>query len=303
MLKTAKSKKFRIAALSLAILIVLSCIMWKATEANAKEISIDHANITGYNLFGSNKAVSGNVVLAGSEEEPVDMSVFIKSSKNSYTYNNIKWTHNGSGWVSDATMLYEGAGTTQQIAAFYPYQSNVTDGLLIDMSNTLDQSRVTPTDYLYSAYTQMSGRSVALTMKHACTKLIVDPRFGSEVNGDTIAKIEVQNMHRKASMELDGLSLAYPDGATGNTFTYTLYKNTDGNYEALVIPFACTSFPVVITMTSGRVFTTTVSTVNGELAMGTCYTISLQIGQDEVIGANITVDPWIDVDAGDLVTE
>ena len=84
-------------------------------------------------------------------------------------------------------------------------------------------------------------------------------------------------------------------------------NKVNGNYEVLVIPMpSCQSFPMVITMSSGRVFKATISldNVESKLAGGTQYTIKLQIGQDEVTLGEITADSWgTPVDGGLLETE
>ena len=88
---------------------------------------------------------------------------------------------------------------------------------------------------------------------------------------------------------------------TGTTaFTMT-------NNEVLVVPMEeCLSFPIVITMESGRVFSANISLANvdNKLEGGTQYTITLQIGHDTVTIGDISAASWgIPVVGGDLETE
>ena len=82
---------------------------------------------------------------------------------------------------------------------------------------------------------------------------------------------------------------------------------TMANNEVLVVPMEeCQSFPIVITMSSGRVFSANISLANvdNKLEGGTQYTIKLQIGLDTVTIGDISAASWrTPVEGGDLETE
>jgi hypothetical protein len=140
-------------------------------------------------------------------------------------------------------------------------------------------------------------------MSHALTKLVLQPTFGNEVTDQTIASVEVGGMYASGTLNIKENSWSDQGEATA---TLSMNK-VNGNYEVLVIPMpSCQSFPMVITMSSGRVFKATISldNVDNKLEGGTQYTIKLQIGQDEVTLGEITADSWgVPVDGGDLETE
>ena len=134
-------------------------------------------------------------------------------------------------------------------------------------------------------------------MSHALAKLVLNPTLGTEVTGDNIATVEVQNMYTQGTLNVEVNNWTNCTGTTAFTMT---------NNEVLVVPMeGCESFPIVITMESGRVFSANISLANvdNKLEGGTQYTIKLQIGQDKVTLGGVTADSWgVPVDGGDLET-
>ena len=227
--------------------------------------------------------------LIGRMEEPVAMSVWVEGSGDKYNANNVEWIHHGAYWYSNSTVLYEGENK-QKICALSPYVDGASaDGVTITADGV--------TDYLVASQTSITSNPVNICMSHALTKLVLNPTLGTEVAGESIAKVEVKNMYVSGTLNIKENSWTNCIGTTAFTMT---------NNEVLVVPMEeCESFPIVITMESGRVFKTTISLaqVNNELASGTQYNINLQIGQDVVTLGGITAASWgTPVDGGELET-
>ena len=227
--------------------------------------------------------------LVGSVDENVSISVWVEGSADKYNANNVEWVHNGTDWYSNSTMLYEGENK-QKICALSPYVENASaDGVTITADGV--------TDYLVASQTLITSNPVNINMSHALAKLVLNPTLGTEVTGDNIATVEVQNMYTQGTLNVEVNNWTNCTGTTAFTMT---------NNEVLVVPMEeCESFPIVITMESGRVFKATISLaqVNNELASGTQYNINLQIGQDVVTLGGITAASWgTPVDGGDLET-
>ena len=227
--------------------------------------------------------------LIGSMDEPVSISVWVEGSADKYNANNVEWIHHGAYWYSNSTVLYEGENK-QKICALSPYVDGASaDGVTITADGV--------TDYLVASQTSITSNPVNICMSHALTKLVLNPTLGTEVAGESIAKVEVKNMYVSGTLNIKENSWTNCTGTTAFTMT---------NNEVLVVPMEeCESFPIVITMESGRVFKTTISLaqVNNELASGTQYNINLQIGQDVVTLGGITADSWgTPVDGGELET-
>ena len=287
MMKTLKTKQFKITAFVLAVVLTLSCVMWNTTKVHAQELEINNTNVQ---TFAGSRAIE-NGKLVGAADAPAEIGIFITDgSADKYNATNVKWTHDGTSWTADSSILFEGADSNQKISAYYPYAENVTAG-----SVTVTASE--QTDWLVAPATDLTSSNVNLNMTHALTKLVINPStFGSEVDNTSIAKIEVGGMY--ASGDLNIADNSWSNLSSPNA---TLEMK---NNELLVIPMAsCTSFDVVITMEDNRVFTTTVTCPDGKLEAGTQYNIKLKIGQDVVVLGGITATPWgAPVDGGKLET-
>ena len=243
----------------------------------------------GVNELSTRVIIEGQLI--GSVDENVSISVWVEGSAEKYNANNVEWYHNGANWYSNSTVLYEGEDK-QVICALSPYVSGASaDGVTITADGV--------TDYLIATSKLVTSNKVSLLMQHALTKLVLVPTLGTEVADDEIAKVEVQNMYASGTLNIEENWWSNQGEATA-TLTMT-------NHEVLVIPMEeCESFPIVITMNSGRVFKATISldNVESELAGGTQYTITLRVGQDTVIIGGITADSWgTPISGGNLETK
>jgi hypothetical protein len=228
--------------------------------------------------------------LVGSVDENVSISVWVEGSADKYNANNVEWVHDGTNWYSNSTVLYEGENK-QKICALSPYVDGASaEGVTITADGV--------TDYLVASQTSITSNPVNICMSHALAKLVLNPTLGTEVTGDNIATVEVQNMYTQGTLNVEENNWTNCTGTTAFTMT---------NNEVLVVPMEeCQSFPIVITMSSGRVFSTNISLANvdNKLEGGTQYTIKLQIGHDTVTIGDISAASWgTPVEGGDLETE
>jgi hypothetical protein len=187
-------------------------------------------------------------------------------------------------------VLYEGENK-QKICALSPYVDGASaEGVTITADGT--------TDYLVASQTLITSNPVNIIMSHALAKLVLNPTLGTEVTGDNIATVEVQNMYTQGTLNVEVNNWTNCTGTTAFTMT---------NNEVLVVPMeGCESFPIVITMESGRVFSANISLANvdNKLEGGTQYTIKLQIGHDTVTIGDISAASWgTPISGGNLETE
>ena len=282
--------KTKIFAMAIAALALAAC------DKNNDDFTVDNLKDTPLTIASAGVAelttrAINNGLLEGTPEADATMSVWITGSDDKYSAENMKWSHNGASWSSNTTVLYEGYDN-QEICALSPYVSGASaDGVTITADGV--------TDYLIATSKIVTSNSVSLTMTHALTKLVLVPTLGTEVADDEIAKVEVQNMYASGTLNIEENSWSNQGEATA---TLTMANN-----EVLVIPMEeCESFPIVVTMNSGRVFKATISldNVESELAAGTQYTITLRVGQDTVIIGGITADSWgTPISGGNLETK
>ena len=296
MIKTIKTKQFKITALVLALVLTVSCVMMNATKAHALEIT--GANTEGYTVLGGGTLADGKLT-------KTSIGVYVTDgSADKYNGENIQWTHDGSDWNSDTDVLYEGANSQQKISAYYPYIENYTSGgVTFDLTAEQSVDTMKADDLLYAAATKLSNARTDINFTHLMTKLNVSvTSLGSEIeDGDEINKVEISGLAETATFYPEDGTLTAGTERNGSTVAY----DNGTAYEALVFPAACSSVTVKVTMNSGKVFTTTVDLagINNELAAGTQYNISLQVGQDKVTIGSITASPWGYATGGVLETE
>ena len=296
MIKTIKTKQFKITAFVLALVLTVSCVLWNTTKAHALEIT--GANMEGYTILGGGTLADGKLTNAS-------IGVYVTGgSADKYNGTNIQWTHDGSGWDSETDVLYEGANSQQKISAYYPYIENYTSGgVTFDLTAEQSTDTMKVDDLLYAAATELSKARTAINFTHLMTKLNVEvTSLGSEVeDGDEINKVEISDLAKAATFYPENGTLTADNELTGSTVAH----NNGTTYEALVFPTACSTVTVKVTMNSGKVFTTTVdlATVDNQLESGVQYNIKLQVGQDKVTIGGITAMPWGYADGGVLETE
>ena len=229
--------------------------------------------------------------LVGSVDENVSIGVWVEGSADKYNANNVEWVHNGTDWWSNSTVLYEGENK-QKICALSPYVDGTSaEGVTITADGT--------TDYLVASQTLITSNPVNICMSHALAKLVLNPTLGTELEGETITEVKVVNMYASGTLNVSDNSWSN----LGEAESSLVMRNN----EILVIPMeGCESFPIVITMESGRVFSANISLANvdNKLEGGTQYTIKLQIGHDTVTIGDINAASWgTPVVGGDLETE
>ena len=280
--------KTKIFAMAIAALALVACDNENPIADPLKDTPLTIAS-AGVAELTTRAIINGQ--LEGRMEEPVVMSVWVEGSGEKYNANNVEWIHHGTNWYSNSTVLYEGKNQ-QKICALYPYREGATEDGKIAI-NATEQA-----DYLIATQNLIDENPIHLTMRHAFAKLSLMPTFGTEAGGLEIVSIEVKNMYASGTLNIKEDTWTYPGEATA-TLAMT-------NHEVLVIPMeVCESFPIVITMSEGRVFKATISLadVDNELKSNSQYNISLQIGQDKVTVGNITAAPWVTENGGDLETE
>ena len=281
--------KTKIFAMAIAALALAAC------DKNNDDFTVDNLKDTPLTIASAGVAelttraiTEGQLV--GSVDENVSISVWVEGSAEKYNANNVEWIHHGTNWYSNSTMLYEGENK-QKICALSPYVDGASaEGVTITADGT--------TDYLVASQTLITSNPVNICMSHALAKLVLNPTLGTEVTGDNIASVEVQNMYTQGTLNVEENNWTNCTGTTAFTMT---------NNEILVVPMEeCQSFPIVITMSSGRVFRANISLANvdNKLEGGTQYTIKLQIGHDPMTIGDISAASWgTPVVGGDLETE
>ena len=226
------------------------------------------------------------------------MGVFVTSTSGGrYEGSNIKWTYN-NGWNLDAAtvVLYENDGTKQQIGAYYPYTSDLTDEgkFAIDLPEVFG-SDYEDYDYLYANYAALNNNPATIAMNHLLSKVTVSiSTMGTEISSDAVHSISLFNVPRTASWEVPTSTLSGFGTANETTTLYANDTNDDqkvDNYVGYTLPHAATTLGIRVTMDSGRSFVAQAPIADG-LASGNHYLISMKLGKDAVTVGNITIGDW-----------
>lgn len=261
-------------------------------QGNQKDAPLDIASAGVANLNTRATIDSNDNLVEGS------MGVFVTStSSGRYEGSNIKWTYN-NGWNIDAAtvVLYENDDTKQQIGAYYPYTSDLTDEgkFAIELPEQFG-SDYEDYDCLYSDYVSVSTNPMNIQMNHLLSKVTVSiSTMGTEISSDAVQSISLFNVPRTASWEVPTSTLSGFGTANETTTLYANDTNDDqkvDNYVGYALPHAATTLGIRVTMDSGRSFVAQAPIADG-LASGNHYLISMKLGKDAVTVGNITIGDW-----------
>ena len=310
MMKTLKTKQFKITAFVLAVVLTLSCVFWNSTKVHALEI--DGANVQTFNLDGSSTSsalTSGSFSLffnCGTDDD----SKFVADCEK-WTYTDGKWQFDKTGTDTEQ-LLWKGGNAEVKWIAAYPYRghqySHVANDIIGGMEEKVpadqtDKAKWSEFDVLWASGTTTDG-SLDINFKHLYTKFSVNLTYGTEVaDGVTVKSVTIGGTYivrhfnyatatwGETMLDITDINALGLDTAT---------NGYDATYEALIIPQ--TAAPkITIEMSDGRIFATTLT--EQEFVSGTQYNIKLKIGQDVVVLGGITATPWgAPVDGGTLET-
>ena len=310
MMKTLKTKQFKITALVLAVVLTLSCVFWNSTKVHALEI--DGANVQTFNLDGSSTSsalTSGSFSLffnCGTDDD----SKFVADCEK-WTYTDGKWQFDKTGTDTEQ-LLWKGGNAEVKWIAAYPYRghqySHVANDIIGGMEEEVpadqtDKAKWSEFDVLWASGTTTDG-SLDINFKHLYTKFSVNLTYGTEVaDGVTVKSVTIGGTYivRNFNYASQTWGIALSDITDINALGLdTATNGYDATYEALIIPQ--TAAPkITIEMSDGRIFATTLT--EQEFVSGTQYNIKLKIGQDVVVLGGVTATPWgAPVDGGTLET-
>ena len=309
MIKTLKTKQFKITAFVLAVVFTLSCVFWNSTKVHALEI--DGANVQTFNLGGSSTSsalTSGSFSLffnCGTDDD----SKFVADCEK-WTYTDGKWQFDKTGTDTEQ-LLWKGGNAEVKWIATYPYHddkynyiTNEAGGMDEKVpADQTDKAKWSEFDVLWASGTTTDG-SLDINFKHLYTKFSVNLTYGTEVaDGVTVKSVTIGGTYivRNFNYASQTWGIALSDITDINALGLdTATNGYDATYEALIIPQ--TAAPkITIEMSDGRIFATTLT--EQEFVSGTQYNIKLKIGQDVVVLGGITATPWgAPVDGGTLET-
>ena len=227
-----------------------------------------------------------------------------------YLCNNAQFTYN-NGWSCGTTYYWAADNATIDYVAYHPYQSSISGNFISwDVTNQSSGNL----DLLYENATGVANNdnhSIAITLGHVCSKLVVNvSKLGSEIaSGTTISSIKIAGLKAKGNFYLladtnNGHVAGSWDPdvnpADIGMKSITANEGMNSTYEAILIPQTA-PFTLTIRLSDNSEYQLAVP--SHAFAAGTCYTLTIQVGQDKVTIGNITQTPWQDVSGGDLTAQ
>lgn len=227
-----------------------------------------------------------------------------------YLCNNAQFTYN-NGWSCGTTYYWAADNATIDYVAYHPYQSSITGNYISWDVTSQDSGNL---DLLYqnaSNVANTDSHSIDITLGHVCSKLVVNvSKLGSEIaEGTTISSIKIAGLKAKGNFYLLADTYNHIDAGSWDPDvnpadivmkSTTTNANMNSTYEAILIPQTA-AFTLTISLSNHSEYQLAVP--SHAFAAGTCYTLTMQVGQDKVTIGNITQTPWQDVSGGDLTAQ
>ena len=237
-----------------------------------------------------------------------------------YLCNNAKFTASttdtGTSWTCNTTYYWASDNATINYFAYFPFLGTERTAATSLPWDTSTQTGVggggyDPLDLLYvngSATNTANDHGIKITLGHVCSKLIVNvSKLGSEVDQSaTVSSIKLGGIYPKGDFNLSG----------DNAGTWTVDENTTGDitmnklgtqatgmnstFESIIIPQTA-AFSLTITLSNNTTYKLSIPSHTFE--KGTCYTLTMQVGQDKVTIGNITQTLWEEVSGGPLTAQ
>ena len=261
------------------------------------------------------------------------------ANSETYTYDNVKVTKEGSNWIPATQMLWQNSTTAVDILAYAPYQETTEDAsgkvkvfgktdyafsVKEDQSNAEDYS----SDLIVYKKTGFkpesdlnTNQAVDVTFTHLLSQLNLTIELRDQFNQDeekpvtsatvTDVKVDGTLIRSKVNFAADPISVLR-DGLASAAITpeTVAFKKADKTtdhatfkYSAIVIPQKVIAGQLCIKFKVDGTDYIWTATDDAEFESGKKYELHLLVGKDVVQGGTISATPWGDGGTGSLETD
>lgn len=250
------------------------------------------------------------------------------ANSETYTYDNVKVTKEGSNWIPATQMLWQNSTTAVDILAYAPYQETTEDanGKVKVFGNTdyafsvkEDQSNAEDYSSDLIVYKQTgfkpgtelnTSKAVDVTFTHLLSQLNLTIELRDQFNQDeekpvtsatvTDVKVDGTLIRSKVNFAADPISVQFDGMAskaiTPETVAFTKADKTTDHatfkYSAIVIPQSIMAGAFCISFKVDGTDYIWTSTSDVEFVSGKKYDLHLLVGKDVVQGGTISATPW-----------
>ena len=225
-----------------------------------------------------------------------------KTLQGKYLCNNAQFTYVSNGWTCGTTYYWAADNATIDYVAYHPYQSSISGNFISwDVTNQSSGKL----DLLYqkaSDVTNPTDHSIGITLGHVCSKLVVNvSKLGSEIaEGTKISSIKIGGLKPKGTFNLTDGTWDSSNETVADIEMAVLVTPNQGmkaTCEAILIPQEA-AFTLTIRLNNNSEYQLAVP--SQAFAAGTCYTLTIQVGQDKVNLGSITQTDWVTKDGGPI---
>ena len=261
------------------------------------------------------------------------------ANSETYTYDNVKVTKEGSNWIPATQMLWQNSTAAVDILAYAPYQETTEDASgkvkvfgKTDYAFSVKEDQSNAEDYSsdlivykktgFKPGTELNtSKAVDVTFTHLLSQLNLTIELRDQFNQDeekpvtsatvTDVKVDGTLIRSKVNFAADPISVRFDGQAskaiTPETVAFTKADKTTDHatfkYSAIVIPqwIMAGSFCISFKVDGTDYIWTSTSDV--EFVSGKKYDLHLLVGKDVVQGGTISATPWGDGGTGSLETD
>ena len=326
-----------------AIKILTMAALATAVASCSNEDELSQSNYPADNVVRIMASMDGMDTRAsyGNSTDKLNSFGFCIKNANSetYTYDNVKVTKEGSNWIPATQMLWQNSTTAVDILAYAPYQETTEDAsgkvkvfgktdyafsVKEDQNNAEDYS----SDLIVYKKTGFkpesdlnTNQAVDVTFTHLLSQLNLTIELRDQFNQDeekpvtsatvTDVKVDGTLIRSKVNFAADPISVRFDGQAskaiTPETVAFTKADKTTDHaifkYSAIVIPQRVYAGSLCIKFKVDGTDYIWTATDDAEFESGKKYELHLLVGKDVVQGGTISATPWGDGGTGSLETD
>ena len=315
-----------------AIKILTMAALATAVASCSNEDELSQSNYPADNVVRIMASMDGMDTRAsyGNSTDKLNSFGFCIKNANSetYTYDNVKVTKEGSNWIPATQMLWQNSTTAVDILAYAPYQETTEDAsgkvkvfgktdyafsVKEDQNNAEDYS----SDLIVYKKTGFkpesdlnTNQAVDVTFTHLLSQLNLTIELRDQFNQDeekpvtsaTVTDVKVDGIliRSKVNFAADPISVRFDGQAskaiTPETVAFTKADKTTDHaifkYSAIVIPQRVYAGSLCIKFKVDGTDYIWTATDDAEFESGKKYELHLLVGKDVVQGGAITAKPW-----------
>ena len=315
-----------------AIKILTMAALATAVASCSNEDELSQSNYPADNVVRIMASMDGMDTRAsyGNSTDKLNSFGFCIKNANSetYTYDNVKVTKEGSNWIPATQMLWQNSTTAVDILAYAPYQETTEDATgkvkvfgKTDYAFSVKEDQNNAEDYSSDLIVYKktgfkpesdlnTNQAVDVTFTHLLSQLNLTIELRDQFNQDeekpvtsatvTDVKVDGTLIRSKVNFAADPISVRFDGQAskaiTPETVAFTKADKTTDHaifkYSAIVIPQRVYAGSLCIKFKVDGTDYIWTATDDAEFESGKKYELHLLVGKDVVQGGAITAKPW-----------